>query len=44
MEVRFITSRDHLTMPRFDEVAKVIAVGECSTVALHVSTEQEQFK
>jgi isocitrate lyase len=28
----------------FDDVAKVIAGGDCSTVALHGSTEQEQFK
>ena len=28
----------------FDEVAKVIAGGDSSTVALHGSTEQEQFK
>jgi isocitrate lyase len=28
----------------FDEVARVIAGGECSTVALHGSTEREQFR
>jgi isocitrate lyase len=52
-EAEFESERDGYTATKhqrevgtgyFDEVAKVIAGGECSTAALDGSTEQEQFK